>query len=764
MVTERALPIDCQNLIEDIAARCGISSRFARILVSRGIKSAEDAERFLHPDKSALHDPFDLLGMKEAVERITAARDNGETVVVYGDYDADGITATTILVKALKIFGIEAFAVVPERENGYGLTEGVYEQVLEEWGPDLIITVDCGISAVKEVADLADLGVDVIVTDHHEIPEEIPDCTVINCKLKQNKYPFDGLCGAGVAYKLAYALIGERANDFFDLVTIATIADSMPMLDENRYIVACGVKMIAEGRCSRAVKALVDVAATKEISSTSIAFTICPRVNAAGRMGDAYSALEFFLTEDNFKIRTLANKLNEYNTSRQNECDLLYRKIKSILSERRDIRKIITLYSEDFKSGFIGIVAAKLVEEYSKPVILFSEKDGLLHGSARSIPTISIFEVINSVRRLTVNFGGHAQAAGVTIRKEDFEEFANCVDNYIGEHYDVSSFDFSTEVDEIVEQNFDMDFAKELLMLEPCGMCNRKPQFAIKCNSVVASPLKLGSPHVSFGTSDIDLIWFGGVDKTNDLISPIGKYIIFEPNISVFNKRESLRGFVRRMETIAENSEVSEAAVFDRQISDIKSESGNYSEIGNKDVENLIEKAIKEIYGTVFIVSDPSHLDFFDGLKNMPKFAFKTEKGGNISSVSLGFEGYLSDDIKRVVFIDKPLKVPKISEKVEVYVNTELDGVNLLGVSSDRNVFGKIYLQVKNGRIRTGAASDIALSNDFGFSVKQVIFALRVFGELKLLRSEYGYLTVDSTKKCELSSSEIYSYIADLLL
>ena len=200
-----------ENLITEISERCGVSAAFSKLLALRGIKSAEEAEKFIKPDKKNLYDPFLFTGMKEAVSRIEEAKANGETVVVYGDYDADGISATTIMYRGLVSYGLETYAVVPERENGYGLTAGVLERVLEEYCPDLLITVDCGISAVNEVAELEDLGVDVIVTDHHEIPEKIPDCTIINCKLHDG-YPFDGLCGAGVAYKVIRALTGESAE------------------------------------------------------------------------------------------------------------------------------------------------------------------------------------------------------------------------------------------------------------------------------------------------------------------------------------------------------------------------------------------------------------------------------------------------------------------------------------------------------------------------------------------------------------------------
>ena len=210
------------NIIKNLAKDCSITELTAKILYGRGYTSVSSINGFLYPNKSQFNDPYGLVNMDKAVERITCARDNAETVVIYGDYDADGVCSTAVLYKSLRNFGIEAITVVPERENGYGLSVPVIDEILDNYFPDLIITVDCGISNYDEIEYLKDLGVDVIVTDHHEIPEILPECLIINCKLKNQEYGFDSLCGAGVAYKLAYALIGEKANDYLDLVALAT--------------------------------------------------------------------------------------------------------------------------------------------------------------------------------------------------------------------------------------------------------------------------------------------------------------------------------------------------------------------------------------------------------------------------------------------------------------------------------------------------------------------------------------------------------------
>ena len=298
------------NSIKNLSKSSNLLCETAAILYSRGYDTLEKIDKFLNAGKQNFYSPFLLSGVKEAVERLLAAKENGETVVIYGDYDADGICATTVLYRTLIEYGVNVYAVVPEREDGYGLSQKSIDEVCENIFPDLLITVDCGISSHDEVEYLKDLGVDVIVTDHHELPKILPDCTVINCKLKDQEYPFDSLCGAGVAYKLATALIGEKANKFLDIVSLATVADSMPLVSENRDIVTEGLKNIKNGKVCKAIKSLIEISGIKEITASSLAFGVAPRVNAAGRMGDANSALKMFLSDSDFDVQKLSTALS----------------------------------------------------------------------------------------------------------------------------------------------------------------------------------------------------------------------------------------------------------------------------------------------------------------------------------------------------------------------------------------------------------------------------------------------------------------------
>ena len=276
IITQKTFSEEQLNIIKNLSSSCNICEETAKILYARGYTEPNLVKGFLYPTESDLNDPYLLKNMSSAVERINLAKENRETVVVYGDYDADGVCSTTVLYKSLLEFGIDAITVVPERENGYGLSTAVIDEVLDNYFPDLIITVDCGISNHDEIEYLKDLGVDVIVTDHHEIPEILPECLVVNCKIKDQAYPFDCLSGAGVAYKLAYALIGDRANKYLDLVALATVADSMPLISENRIIVKMGLEVIKGGKSNKALKSLINLAGVKEITSGSLAFGVAP--------------------------------------------------------------------------------------------------------------------------------------------------------------------------------------------------------------------------------------------------------------------------------------------------------------------------------------------------------------------------------------------------------------------------------------------------------------------------------------------------------
>ena len=546
IIYPKALSEEDNAKVSELSRRCGILKDTARLLFDRGIKDYNTAVRFLNPGKEHFLNPFYLVGMADAVERIKIAKEKNERVLVFGDYDADGICAVTILCGSLKIYGINALTIVPEREEGYGLNLEKIEKIHKENEIDLIITVDCGISDAEKISELKSKGIDVIVTDHHEPPEVLPECICVNPKIKGQEYGFDGLCGGGVAYKLGVALIGDRANEFLDFAALATVADSMDLVGENRDIVAEGLHILNDNPRAVFREFLGD--SGKEITAQTLAYTVAPRVNAGGRMGDANSALKLFLSEDKNEIFDLSVKLNVYNATRQSLCEDAFNSAKQIVSDTgADGDRVILVRGGEWNAGILGIVAAKLADCYNKPAIVFSfdENTGVYKGSARSVDDINIYDAICAVKNYLLNFGGHSQAAGLSVVENNFEPLRKAINEYVEKTFGDIEIEKKIFVDIKPESAISIKFAEEIEMLEPFGVGNRRPIFATEVGETVASPLKENSPHYSFSTDVVEMLDFNGSEDVAVLASPLKKAIVFELNLSTFKNRKSVKGFLR---------------------------------------------------------------------------------------------------------------------------------------------------------------------------------------------------------------------------
>lgn len=763
MIYEKQSKSRDENLIRNISETFGVSARFAKILTERNINSVEQAKKFLYPSLSDLGDPFLMSGMKEAVDRINAVSPE-EVIVVYGDYDVDGISATTILTKCLRLMGKTAYAVIPERSDGYGLSEAVIERALEEFCPDLLITVDCGISAVNEVEYLQDLGVDVIVTDHHEIPDTLPDCTIISCKLDDD-YKFNGLCGAGVAYNLSRALIGDKADEFLDMVALATMADSMPLIGENRILVTEGLKRIRQGKCIAAIKSLLKNANVKEITATSLSYSVAPRVNAAGRMGNANVALSAFLSEDEYEVGVFTEQLNQFNAKRQNDCEELYKSAKNKLSNKSPLMKVNVLYDKKWNTGLVGIVAARIAEETGKPTILFTESDGVWHGSARSNNSINIFEALKYATKYSENFGGHAQAAGVTVRYENFTDFENALDEYVSKTCDISDFTSVVYVDEIVKEPITIGYVEELEKLEPCGVENPRPLFAEYVGNAYATPLKYGSPHLSLKTNNFDFIYFNGVDDMKILNSDVVKALIYEPSASVFNGKKYAKGYVKSYKTEARFDDYTDFLLFSSQLDSISAKTETYTEIDEKTTEEYIERAKREIFGTLFIAcSSKTVKRYEEQLRGLDVTTYSTCKKSNLSTVCLGIKGEITALYSHIVFLDKPLNVSlNLPYDVEISVNVSQNGFDCQGVTADRKTLGEIYLALKKSEKKFTSIEDAAAVAGNGYGLKEIAFAVKVFRELGLIEAKGGkFYAVHGAGK-SLNDSEIYRVVSTFI-
>ena len=420
-----------ENKIKQMEEKYGINKLLATILVNRNITKEEDIRLFLEPTRNDFHDPFLMTDMKKAVDRIIQAIKSQEKITIYGDYDVDGITSITVLKSFLQERGMEVDTYIPNRlEEGYGLNKEAIGKIVKK-GCQLMITVDCGISAVNEIAYANSLGIETIVTDHHEPGNQLPQAiAVIDNKRKDSQYPFRELAGVGVVFKFIQAIgmtLGLKEEEYLkylDIVCVGTISDIVPLVNENRVIAKLGLLLIGQTK-NIGLRSIILSSGYNKIDSNSISFGIAPRINACGRMGKAEEALELLLCKNINYANELTQKLNNHNRVRQEtEKSIFENAVQQIEQEHLDQNNAILVGGENWHHGVIGIVSSKITEMYFKPSILLSfEEDGMGKGSGRSIPGFDLHEALTQCSDTIEKFGGHSMAVGVTVRKNQFLKF-----------------------------------------------------------------------------------------------------------------------------------------------------------------------------------------------------------------------------------------------------------------------------------------------------------------------------------------------------
>lgn len=464
-----------------LARALGVSLTAARLLVSRGASDETAAEEFLHPDEGRLHDPFLFPDMEKAVARIRRAIASGERICVFGDYDADGVSATATLMLYLSGARADCFYMIPSRhDEGYGMNMDSAQRIRDAGG-SLIITVDNGVKAVDELDACYALGMEAIVTDHHILGKRLPRAEAILSAAALGGYPNADICGAGIALKLVEALAGrEEAMEYIALAGIATVADIVPLTGENRAFAALAVKNVNEGKAPLGITALIAAAGKKgKLSERDFGFVIGPRLNAAGRLEDASLAVELLTETDPGRARERAMKLDSLNTARKDEENAVTTEAAATL-DAGDLSKkrSIVLSSPSWNPGVVGIAAGRIAERYFRPTVLLSEKDGVLTGSARSIPGVDLHEAMKNEEELFMRFGGHAFAAGVTLKKENLGEFSSRLDEYIQKNVSDETFIPSRGYDLDAElASLTLPLARELAAFAPFGEGNPEPVF-----------------------------------------------------------------------------------------------------------------------------------------------------------------------------------------------------------------------------------------------------------------------------------------------
>ena len=479
---------DCdEEKIEEFSKKYNVNKLLATILINRNIINKEDVRIFLNPNRNDFHDPYLLPDMKNAVDRIVKSIQNKEKIIIYGDYDVDGITSITVLKSFLEERGLKVDHYIPNRlEEGYGLNKQALKEISTK-NYDLMITVDCGISAVEEIKYANELGIETIITDHHEPGDELPKAfAVIDAKRKDNKYPFRELAGVGVSFKLCQAIAIKLGLDekeylkYLDIVCVGTISDIVPLIDENRVITKLGLKLVKQTK-NLGLKAIIDASGYSKIDSTTISFGIAPRINACGRMGYQEDALKLFLSKDSNEVNELIQKLNTYNSKRQDTEKNIYNEaIEQIQKGNLDKDDVIIIGGNNWHHGVIGIVSSKITDMYFKPSILLCFEDDIAKGSGRSIPGFDLYEALSKCSNSIEKFGGHSMAVGITIKKDKLEEFKKQLEN-IAKNSNIKDIMPIINIDgQINLSDVDKDVVESLSILEPFGEGNKMPLFAYK--------------------------------------------------------------------------------------------------------------------------------------------------------------------------------------------------------------------------------------------------------------------------------------------
>lgn len=474
------------ELIKKIKDTYGVSDIMAKLLISRNIEF-NNIDNFLNGKLDNLIDPYKIKDMNKLVERIDKAIKKKEKICIYGDYDVDGITSITIMYKFLTKLGAEVMYYLPDRLlEGYGINNNALDEIKKQ-GVSLVITVDCGITAIEEVEHAKEIGLDICITDHHECAQNLPDAlAIVNPKRKDDTYPFKFLAGVGVAFKTIsavakkYNLPEEEYLKYLDIVSIGTISDIVPLVGENRIISKYGLKMMVHTK-NIGLKALIKLVNSKEIDSMMVSFGMAPRINACGRMGNASAAVKLLLENDEKRAEQIALELDNLNQERKNVETVIYDEALDIIKKNElDKKSSIVLYNSSWHNGVIGIVASRLVNLYYKPVILLTKENGIIRGSGRCPSGFSIYDALTECKDYVIQFGGHELAAGLSILEENIDSFIEAFEEACRKKSDAISEQIIDVDAQVERKDLNAQIIKDIREMKPYGQSNQVPVFLYK--------------------------------------------------------------------------------------------------------------------------------------------------------------------------------------------------------------------------------------------------------------------------------------------
>jgi single-stranded-DNA-specific exonuclease len=730
-----------QHKISELANELKVPSLVAKLLINRDLDDVEEARNFLFDTGDSFHDPFLFEDMKKATERIHKAIENGERILVYGDYDADGVSSTSVLMTVLRDLGAEVEFYIPNRfSEGYGPNEGAFRWAKEEEFT-LIITVDTGISAVNEAKLAKELDIDLIITDHHEPGPELPPAfALIHPKVEGTTYPFGELAGVGVAFKLAHALYGELPVHLLDLAAIGTIADLVPLRGENRLLAKRG---IAQLRVSNrlGIKALCRIANAQqqEITEESIGFMIAPRINAVGRLGDADPAVDLMLTEDAEEAKALAEEIDSLNKERQAIVSQMTEEAVEMVENDFPLKDnaVLVIGKEGWNPGVVGIVASRLVDRFYRPTIVlsFDSEKGTAKGSARSIAGFDLFKNLSTCRDILPHFGGHPMAAGMTLQLDDVAQFRNRLNELASteltedDFIPVTQLDASVTVDEISVESIE-----KLQLLAPFGMHNPKPKWIID-NVSIEHYKKIGSAqnHLKLVLEDkgvqLDGVGFG-LGELADHMTPFSNAsVIGELSINEWNNRKKPQVFLQ----------------------DVKIDHWQLFDV----------RGIKQVHKWNGLIPDEKKIIICFNPATIEKLSLEKDEVTLLEDGS-SLEG-LATDKASLVLLDLPTSKPILEELLKkghphrIYAHFFQEEDHFFSTMPTRDHFKWYYgFLTKRGSFDLNKHGD-DLAKYKGWSKETIDFMSQVFFDLKFVTIVNGFISLNPEKtKKDLSESLTY--------
>lgn len=766
--------------------KLGLRREVCNVLAVRGFNEVETANKFLHPFIGSFTPWQNYDGMQAAADKILATIESGGKIVVYGDYDCDGICATSMMYLAIKELNGDVNFYVPNRKrDGYGLNIDALEEIAERVLPDLIVTVDCGVTAVEEV-DYAEetLGIEMIITDHHEPQSAIPQCIVVNPKVARKDNCFNELCGSGVVLKLIEALGGrEMMMRYIDLAALATIADIVPLVDDNRIIVNYGIEIInARGR--QAIKMLLDISFDDplyEVTAGDIAYKIIPKINAVGRLSDPDKAVAMFVENDYFYAKSMVDHAMKTNEERRKITQTIY---DDCLNKLRNYDLAnnygIVLSDDKWEAGVIGIVSSKIVEKFIRPTILLTKTGGMYKGSGRSIDGVNLYDILASLSDHLVSYGGHSMACGLAVAAENLQGFIGAFNDKLREvdrevFYPIEYYDIELPVQEVNNKLID-----DMSILEPFGAGN--PTVKYLCMTGGKGFNRVGSTkHVKKHIhEELEVIAF---DKNSELPrynNGLNKYMIFEGNTSVYKNKKYVTGTMMNMIASSESDAPPETYTAIKHLYQMKYSAESAFEMEIIDDDRISEMLNSSIYGTCMLCYNrDTYLKYCDKFEEellRREISYIAEENPyNRLILDIDMSQNL-EYYKDIIFLDKPARRGMVDYlrlnkncRVMLYKGADMGYNKNVGIvkahfmelDQMRGIFIRIKEILSNHQIeRLGELYDI-FASEAAVSDMNVEFylAIYVFFELLILKVVNGKITVDNSVKTSLDNSMIYKGI-----